>query len=223
MTMTKSILSALIALAFASTAQASAIFADWETGTLDSLTFTVDETETSGFIQASTDTATDANFVNRFASEFSTLQFQAPSGGADLLAQINFSEALPDGALLLAFDLDFFNEIFTIESDLGFLTLLEQGETQTGGVSDFPIYDQNQGTLTSVFPTFGDNPFEYSMFDASGVSSLDIGWVNGRNSGSRIAIFLPGDNVAPVPLPASLPILAAGLLALAGLRRRYRT
>lgn len=206
-------------LAFTTTVSANVIFADWETNTLGALTFSVTETETSGFIAPSTDTATDATFINRFADTFSTLQFQAPQNGADLLAEITFSEALPAGALLLAFDLDFFNEIFTISSDIGFLDLLEQGETQSGGSSDFPIYDPGQGTLSSVFPTFGDNPFEYALFDASGVTELDIGWINGRNSGSRIALVIPGAAIAPIPLPAGLPLLAAGLVAFAGLRR----
>lgn len=216
---------ATFALGFAiQPALAASIFANWDDGTLGGLTFAVTETETSGFIQPSVDAATDPTFIADFADEFSTLQFQAPADGADLLAEVTFSQALPTGARLLAFDLDFFNEIFTITSDIGTLTLLEQGETQTGAVSALPTYDALQGTLTSQFQTFGDNLFEYSLFDVSGVTSLDIGWVNGRDSGSRIAITLPA-TVGPsqIPLPAGMPLFAVGLAAFGVVRLLRRS
>lgn len=213
----------LFGLLASASAHAAPLFADWESGALGTITFIVTETETEGFIQPSEDTATDPVFVAAYADVFPTLQFQSGAGPADLRAQIQFSEPLPVGAQLLAFDLDFRMEIFRIASDIGFLTLLAQGETQAGGMSQFPIYNPADGTLTSVFPGNGDNPFEYSLFDASGLSFLDISWINGGvSSGSRIVVVLPDGQPSPVPLPAGFPLVASGLVSLWCLRRRPR-
>lgn len=50
----------------------------------------------------------------------------------------------------------------------------------------------------------------------------DVVLWNGTSGSPQTAAMLPAGGVTPVPLPATLPLLAGALLAVAGLRRRRR-
>lgn len=208
-----------------SSAHAAPVFADWATGNVDGIGITVEDVggpATPGEITNLTATFSDPTFTASYATSFSALKFGALGVPGNLLADISFTEALPTGSLLFALDMDFSGETFVLSSDLGFLSLLEQGETQAGETSQLPNYNQATGSLVSAFASGGANFDEYSLFDVSGVSSLSIQWLNGgAASGSLIAIATPGDPpISSVPLPAGLPLLLAGMGLLGVMKRR---
>ncbi len=204
-------------------AHAAPVFADWDAGEVDGITITIAETITSGTISASAETATDPAFIANYGADYSMLLFGALGIPGNATADLTFSQALPTGSLLFAFDMDFSSETFVISSDIGFLSLIEQGETQAGATSSLPSYDATTGTLVSAFPNAsGSNDDEYSLFDAGGVSTLSVQWLlGGASSGSWIAIATPEKvTVSTVPLPAGLPLVLTGLLGLGLIRRR---
>lgn len=209
-----------LGLSFAPGAQAAPVFADWVAGSVDGITVNVTETATSGAFSRAPGTATDANFVASYGAVFSTLIFGATGSPANLLAEIVFSQALPTGSMLFAIDLDFSDETFAISSNLGFLTLLDQGETTSGQNSALPSYDSTTGLLVETVSGNNGNFDEYSRFDVSGVTSMSVQFLNGGfSSGSRIAVATPG-NMSTIPLPAGLPLILTGLAGLGLLARR---
>lgn len=82
------------------------------------------------------------------------------------------------------------------------LLFTDVSETLTGvpGAFDLNLADGNEPTRTDLFPEANANLFELADYDASN--------------------FEFSDQIAPVPLPASLPILLSGLGVLAFLKRR---
>jgi hypothetical protein len=210
----------VVALSATTTAQASMAMADWTAGTLDTLTFTTVQTETSGLFSISDYTATDPTFVSTYSDTFSRLVFGAAGTSGNLLAEITFSEPLPVGTMLLAMDLDFRDETFIMSSNLGFLSLLEQGESTNGATSFLPNYNPATGTLVETHPGNTGNSDEFARFDLSGVSSLSVQFLNGGvDSGSAIAIATP-ETISTIPLPAGLPLMIAGLVGLGAIRRK---
>jgi len=214
-----------LGLAGATSAHAAPVFADWVNGSIDGIGITVTDVggpATPGEITNVTASFSDPTFTAAYATNFSALKFGALGIPGNLLADISFTEALPTGSFLFAIDMDFSGETFVISSDLGFLSLTGQGETQTGATSQLPTYNHTNGNLVSAFSSGGANFDEYSLFDVSGVSSLSVQWLNGgAASGSLIAIGTPGDpGMSPVPLPAGLPLLLAGIGLLGLLKRR---
>ncbi len=121
---------------------------------------------------------------------------------ASISSTLSFSESLPSGAKLLAIDLDFEAETFTLSSGGTPLVLLEQRETTDGASSDFPSYDSGTGTLSHSGGS--TNEFEASVFDVSGLSAIDVDFVNGLGSAGLIAIALPIPEPAPVPAVGSV-------------------
>lgn len=193
---------------------AASIFMEWSSineGSGGGITATVSSTVNSGTFFYGDVTASDPNFVTQFAASFPALHYKATfSAPADISSDFIFSTPLPSGSKLLVRDVDFEDETLTLTSNGSPLTLLAQIESIAGAISTFPIYNSLTGVLiTAGTAPGGMNDGEVSIFDLSGLSSLQVSFENGLlNSGSNIAIAMP------VPLPGShlLLISALGLL-----------
>lgn len=210
-------------------AQAAPVFFEWtsaEAGAAGAITAAVTPTVASGQLGVNMQTASDSAFLAEYGTGISALEFGAPSSSSagDVQAAIGFSEALPDGAVLLIFDVDWLGETVAVSSDLGFLTLLGQGETQDGETPFLPSYNPATGLLVENRPGGGGNEDEYSLFDLSGVSSLSIFYSGGSlDSAIRVAIGLPmpvGPDPSAVPLPAGVLLMSSGLALFGAMGRR---
>ncbi len=194
----------LIRLFFAASPPAAETdFIVWTSGSAGSgggISATVTSTVTQGSLTASSLNASDASFVADFAASYSVLRYRAEVVPASISSTLAFSQPLPGGAKLLAIDLDFEGEAFTLSSGGAPLALLEQRETTDGASSDFPTYDSGTGTLSHSAGS--TNVFEASVFDVSGLSTIDVDFVNGLGSAGLIAIALP----VPTPVPALGPV-----------------
>ena len=69
------------------------------------------------------------------------------------------------------------------------LSLDEQRETIDGSSSVFPSYDAGTGVLSTAATT--PNDFEASVFDVSGISTIDVEFAGGLGSAGFVAIALP--------------------------------
>jgi hypothetical protein len=185
-------------LFLATAAQADSVFIEWTSDTEGSgggITATVSATIISGSIAPDEGMATDPSFVADFGDSYYRLRYGTEvSGPGDIATTLSFSPSLPAGTVLIVTDVDYRDETVTLFSGGVPLTLVEQRETIDGETSGFPLWDPVAGTLTEDTAT--PNEFEASVFNAGGLSSIDVDFAGGRaKSAIHVAIALPG----PVP------------------------
>ncbi|MCA8967021.1 MAG: PEP-CTERM sorting domain-containing protein [Planctomycetes bacterium] len=210
----------------AGAAPATSIFT-WTSATAGSgggIDATVTSTVNAGVLTTQTFSPTDPGFLGAFGDPISALHYRSPVSDdpADILSTITFSAALPTGAVLLIGDLDVWFENVTVAADGAPPVLLSQVESTAGATSAFPSYDSLLGILASTAGPTGLNDREVSIFDISGISSLQIDFAGGAlDSGVFAAIALP-DPGATVPEPGTLLLLAFGTGAAAAMSRRRR-
>jgi hypothetical protein len=114
----------------------------------------------------------------------------------------------------------FFDQVY----DFTALTLYADDSNQLGGVST-PGRAIVNGTSYQVADGASGAPI-VSMFDLTGLTTDEIVLTVEDGAASWVMLSevtfdgAPSTGIAPVPLPAGLPLLAAGLGALALLRRR---
>ncbi len=153
---------------------------------------------------------TDPAFIEQFGDGMSTLNYitqVAPPGGANIASTILFSAPLPAGSRIVVVDVDFRGETVTLIGGADPLVLLDQVETQAGAGSSFPQWAAPN--LVEDHPNDLGNDIEASIFDGSGLTSLDVGFTMGEGSGIGVAVFVP-------PLARQIPAVGtAGTIALA--------
>ncbi|MAU50887.1 MAG: hypothetical protein CMN17_00590 [Roseovarius sp.] len=159
------------------------------------------------------DEATESLSVDAY---FSSLDFPQPTSvsvtaslvtgagvdGSELgMALFEATEVTRNDALLATFD---FSNLGAL--DAGTYTITFEGVGALGGGDIFFDADGNRtGTVTAGTQAFDANgPFNF-----------------GSNPAREFGIRVSGDAVTPVPLPAGLPLLLAGLGGLAILRRKH--
>jgi hypothetical protein len=144
---------------------------------------------------------------------------EATAGSA--MAQVQFSQPLPTGARLLAYDVDVGgrDEQLRISQSGGSLVLLEQRESRAGETSLFPSWSSPSGLLEAQGA--GANNEEVTVFDISGVQSLTVEYAVGARvgAGAAGASFAIG---VPVPEPGSAALTALGLVAIVASRTSRR-
>jgi len=202
------ILFIIFSLFSASGVFATSTFIQWSTissGSGCGITATVSSTVTTGklFFDNSL-MATDLTFTSQFDSVYSGLTYNADGQiPANIDSVISFASPLPHGSRLIALDIDFDNETLTLTNNGSPLSLLGQIESFSGETSIFPNYNPATGDLITAGSTPGGlNNREASIFDVSGLSSVQVSFMNGSyGSGIIVAIALPvpcGD-ICPCP------------------------
>ncbi|MEM7321162.1 MAG: VPLPA-CTERM sorting domain-containing protein [Pseudomonadota bacterium] len=92
--------------------------------------------------------------------------------------------------------------------------------------SEFTISAFLSGALvgSTVFNPVSDTADFIGLFDVGGIDRIEIIETTGTNDNEFFGGFVVGRGITAVPVPASLPLLLAGLGGLAGLarKRRYR-
>ncbi len=212
----------LVAAVFAlggTRANAAPIYIDWastSTGTGGGITANVSSTITSGaFVVGSSHIPSDAGFIAEYGLLIPTLRYgSGPTTTPGIInSTIQFTAALPTGSELLIFDVDFLQETMVLLASSGVPALLAQRETVSSATSVLPSYNTGTGSLAALGTTITSpqNDFEVSIFDVSGVTSLQLDYSNGGfNSGIFAAIALPGAATA-VSAPSAMLLMLLGL------------
>ncbi|MGI9431013.1 MAG: hypothetical protein ACR2PQ_02310 [Myxococcota bacterium] len=204
-------------------AQAASTFIEWSStaaGSGGGIDATVVSTVREGEFSVADIGASDPDFVADFSDVVPTFAYRTVSDHGDIEATITFSAPLPTDAMLLVIDVDAFLELVILSSEGTPLTLIEQVESADGAVSNFPTYNDVLGEL--AFTAGGDdNDSEVSIFDLSGVTSIQVDFRNGMlGSGIRAAVALPTE--VPEPGPVGLLLVGSAVLAAAPGRRNRR-
>lgn len=163
----------------------------------------------------------DPQFANLFGSEASLLSLNRPDptgAGGETTAVIEFAAPLPAGAKMVIFDVDALDERLTLFSNISINapTVMETKTDPADPKYDFPsvpaIWNSATRTLSSAGPdAVNNNPFEAYVFNASGMSSVEIEYTTTAGQAS-VGFFVPEPNL--------MALLGAGLLSLLAVRGR---
>ncbi|SLM30994.1 exported hypothetical protein [Desulfamplus magnetovallimortis] len=179
---------------------AAGSFMEWssaQSGSGEGITATVYSKITKGKLAFTTITVDNYDYIESFDSTFSNLHYSCSdsNSSADIFSVINFSSPLPEGSKIIAIDVDYYQETLSFTSGGFPLNLVDQIETSAGAVSVFPTYDSLSGQLQATPDIENDNQKEASIFDASGLTSVQITFERGKGSGILIAIWIDSSAV----------------------------
>lgn len=165
-------------------------------------------------------TATDSTFISTYGTEIDVFGMSNGVAGSSAhgMTEIVFDVALPENAILIAFDLDTIRmDEFQFSNTQNPLGLLEQLETEAGANSSFPLW--NAATQSLISSGVQGNANEATVFDVGGNMTIDISFF--RNAGgSSIGAGSFAIGVA-IPEPNGFAI-ALVMLTFLGTKRTQR-
>lgn len=210
--------SSLAVLLSPSIVSAGSSFIEWESGTSGSgggINATVDATISKGSLTTFEGPATNPTFIELFAANYGGMShFSGPGSTlSNIISTVSFSSTLPVGARLVVVDVDVAGENITLSSSGTPLTLLAQLETLTGQSSAFPSWDPLLGQLSATTPSGQFNNTEASVFNISGLSSIQVDSFGGKNnSGIGVAVALPTGAINITTIGDDLPLIGSSVL-----------
>lgn len=163
----------------------------------------------------------DPAFANLFGNEASLLSLNRPDptgAGGETTANIQFATPLPQGAKMVIFDVDAVDERLTLFSNISISAprVMETRTDPSDPKFDFPsipaTWNGATRTLSSA-ENVNNNPFEAYVFNASGMSNVEVSYTT--TAGQASIGFV-------VPEPSTLSFAGFGIVMLLGIRRRFR-
>ena len=167
-------------------------------------TVTITDVGLPGFANASSEIANNAN------GRFWISNNGSPATESDATLFYDFGTGL-DLSGFVGFD---FGTVFLAEQGFTFNLDAEVASSAGTGGTTFSFTDADIGTaLTASFAAFAG-------VDFGDVESLTLTLSTAPGQGAGDVTLSGGVSVAPIPVPAALPLLASGLVALGALSRR---